>query len=730
MARPGSYDYDIALLSDFRYPGGTSVSVAEEIKAQAAGGYTTALVPAQSPHLTRKRRFHPQIISCVQAGMGEMVAPDQELRVRALVVRHPAIFTRGPELAPRVEADVIVMVVNQTPAGNSTPGAAAYYDVGLAEIRDRVNDLCGGEAIWAPIGPVVREALLQTGVPLEMAESDWHNVLDVEEWQADRTAYVSDRPVIGRHARPHWKKWPESPADILAAYPDDDGVEVKVLGGGEVAEKILGRVPPNWVLYPFNSIAPKEFLREIDFGVYFYHPDFSEAFGRTIAESLASGSPTLVPHELSALFEDACIYAEPHEVSEIVHRLYSNRTAYREQTERGQAFIRENFGHRVHRQRVKALIGEPSGRSKGLTRSSAPRKSIVCFTANGEGMGHLTRQMAIAKRLPENVQPIFVTLSLAMRVVRQAGYLCEYIPQAKGAHWTRFLQRRLVEIIDQYSPELLVFDGTWPFGGLMQARAETGLPYVWIRRPMWQPGKGEDNVLPAEDFRLIIEPGEFADAYDRGLTVQRREEAVCVPPILLLDQSELLPPSEARAELGLSASKQVVLVQLGSGNTYEVGSAARTTAERLLRLRDTEVVFVDWMISRERTDLPPGVKRLSTYPLGRYLRAFDFAISAAGYNSYHELIGFGIPTIFVPSEKQLDDQHGRARYAEDVGVALSLDPFTESGLEECLEVMLDPDRRRSMTDRCRELFPGNGAAEAAGAISGLLAHVPEHAGIR
>jgi hypothetical protein len=730
LTRPGSYDYDIAVLSDFRYPGGTSVSLAEEIKAQAAGGYTTALVPTRSPHLTRKRRFHSQIISCVQAGMGEMVAPDQELRVRALVVRHPAIFTMDPAPAPRVDADVIVMVVNQTPAGNSLPGAGAYYEVGLAEIRDRVNELFGGEAIWAPIGPVVREALLQTGVPLKMAESDWHNVLDVEEWRADRTAYVSDRPVIGRHARPHWKKWPESPADILAAYPDDEGVEVKVLGGGEVAEKILGQVPRNWVLYPFNSIAPQEFLRAIDFGVYFYHPEFSEAFGRTIAESLASGSPTIVRHDLSALFGDACIYAEPHEVSEIVHRLYADRTAYREQAERGHTFIRENFGHRVHRQRVKALIGKPSRRSRGLARRSAPRKTIISFTANGEGMGHLTRQMAIAQRLPKNVQPIFVTLSLAMRVVREAGYLCEYIPQAKGARWTQFLARRLVEIIDQYSPELLVFDGTWPFGGLMQAREATSLPYVWIRRPMWQRGKGEDNMLPADDFHLIIEPGEFAEAYDQGLTVQRRDEAVRVPPILLLDQSELLPPSEARAELGLSASKQAVLVQLGSGNTYEVGSAGRTIAERFLRLRNTEVVFVDWMISRERMELPPGVKRVSTYPLGRYLKAFDFAVSAAGYNSYHELIGFGVPTIFVPSEKQLDDQHGRVRYAKDVGVALSLDPFTESGLEECLEVMLDDDRRRSMTDRCRELFPGNGAADAAGAIGDLVAHVPADEGLR
>jgi hypothetical protein len=337
--------------------------------------------------------------------------------------------------------------------------------------------------------------------------------------------------------------------------------------------------------------------------------------------------------------------------------------------------------------------------------------------------------MAIARRLPENVEPIFVTLSLAMKVVKEAGYLCEYIPQAKGSHWTEFLEQRLVEIIHRYRPEGLLFDGTWPFNGLMQAQAATGLPFAWVRRPMWKEGMGEENLSHADRFELVIEPGEFAEAYDRGRTTQHREAVVGVDPILLLDDSELLEAAEAKAELGLSPSKRAVLVQLGSGNTWDVAERGTVTADRLLKVPDLDVVFVDWMISRQQIELPSGVKRLNTYPVSRYLRAFDFAVSAAGYNSFHELIGFGVPTIFVPTEKHLDDQHGRTRYAEDVGASLNLQAFSEHGLERCLELMLEDGRRQAMADRCRELFPGNGAQDAADAVADLFIRAPERAAV-
>jgi len=55
----------------------------------------------------------------------------------------------------------------------------------------------------------------------------------------------------------------------------------------------------------------------------------------------------------------------------------------------------------------------------------------------------------------------------------------------------------------------------------------------------------------------------------------------------------------------------------------------------------------------------------------RYLQAFDGAISAAGYNSVHELIPARVPSLFVPkSSSRTDDQEARARFLAERGLAL------------------------------------------------------------
>jgi spore coat polysaccharide biosynthesis predicted glycosyltransferase SpsG len=713
------YDYDIGVLSDFRFPGGTSASLAEEIRAQSSAGYTTALIPARAVNLKRRRGFNSRIVSAVQAGQGELVAPDAEINVKLLVIRQPSIFVEDPDPIPRVKADKVLMIVNQIHSNGAGPDA---YAEGLAETRDRLRAMFGDQITWAPIGPIPRTALTKTHVSLELAEADWHNVLNADEWWLPRDNFVAERPVIGRHGRPTWKKWPESAEEILAAYPDDDRFGVKILGGGEVAAKIIGRVPDNWVLYPFNSIHPRRFLGEIDFQVYYHHPGEPEAFGRTIAEALASGTPTIVSPDFRPLFEEACIYAEPAEVKEIVTQLYSDPGAYQERAEYGHTFIKERFGHEVHKERVRKLIGEPTSRPR-VARSNQARRTVLFFTSNGAGMGHLTRMMAIARRLPSSVRPIFATLSTGMQVVREAGYFCEYIPRSPGykpSEWNGFLEQRLTEIIRRYDIDTLVFDGTVPFQGLLGAKEATGVPGAWCRRAMWQEGKSEKIPRRAKHFELVIEPGEFAEDYDRGITVAHREEATRVRPILLLDESEVLDRGAAREELGLSQSGLAVLVGLGAGNDEDTASPTQLAVEKLLRDPNIEVVVAEWVIQRAAFDLPDRVKPIKTYPISRLLRAFDFAFSAAGYNSYHEHIAFGVPTIFIPTQTQLDDQPARARYAESAGVGLSLDPFSEAGLERRLELMLQKDSREEMSDRCRELFPGNGAEDAMKAVEQLV----------
>ena len=107
-----------------------------------------------------------------------------------------------------------------------------------------------------------------------------------------------------------------------------------------------------------------------------------------------------------------------------------------------------------------------------------------------------------------------------------------------------------------------------------------------------------------------------------------------------------------------------------------------------------------------------GVHVVREFPLSRRFRAFDLAVSAAGYNSFHELLRFGIPTLFIPNQDTaLDDQQGRARFASDKGLAHTLGRVNV----EVTTVLADDllNRGQAMVAKVPAVDQGNGAASAA-----------------
>jgi UDP:flavonoid glycosyltransferase YjiC (YdhE family) len=100
------------------------------------------------------------------------------------------------------------------------------------------------------------------------------------------------------------------------------------------------------------------------------------------------------------------------------------------------------------------------------------------------------------------------------------------------------------------------------------------------------------------------------------------------------------------------------------------------------------------------------------FPLSRRFRAFDVAVSASGYNSYHELLRFGIPTLFIPNQATaLDDQQGRARFASDRGLAHMLGRVSVERTAALLDDLLN--RGQDMVAGVAAVDCGNGAAAAA-----------------
>lgn len=339
-------------------------------------------------------------------------------------------------------------------------------------------------------------------------------------------------------------------------------------------------------------------------------------------------------------------------------------------------------------------------------------------TSNGTGLGHLTRSMAIARRLDSSLEPLFFTLSAAAPVVRELGFPVEYAASygTPGAgndwRWSRRLRGRLRAVIAEAQPSVLVFDGTHPYEALLGAmRGFDDLRAVWSRRPLWREGSSRAPLGRTGSFDAVLEPGELAAAEDRGPTVPRRGEVHPVAPIVLLDRSELLDREEAARELGLDPAATNVLVGLGQG------AEVRVATERCLRhLAGRDGVRVAALSSALAAlgGVPEGVVELrATYPISRYYAVFDAAVSAAGYNAYHELIALGVPSLFVPMPRETDDQPARARFAAEAGLGWGVAGPDDPALEEALDHLLDPQARSIVVNGLEAHRLPNGAVEAA-----------------
>jgi UDP:flavonoid glycosyltransferase YjiC (YdhE family) len=311
-------------------------------------------------------------------------------------------------------------------------------------------------------------------------------------------------------------------------------------------------------------------------------------------------------------------------------------------------------------------------------------------------------------------------------VIENAGYRTEYVsePAYDGtapADHARAAAPSLARAFRHHGVEAVVFDGNVPRDALILAAAERDLPFVWVRRGMWRDDPSLARFLElGRHCDAVIEPEEAAAGADAGVTAGARDGAVRVPPVVLLDRGEPLRRAEARAALGLPADGPCVLVQLGSGNNRDTEALldpVLAAAERL----GIHALVAEWLIS-ERPVRRPHARYLSAFPNARYLHAFDFTVTAAGYNSFHELLHNGLPCVFLPNDDQrVDDQRARARFAEAQGAGVCVPPGGEPEVGRYMELMLDRSHRRLMARRARELCPTNGARAAAAAIEAVLA---------
>ena len=338
---------------------------------------------------------------------------------------------------------------------------------------------------------------------------------------------------------------------------------------------------------------------------------------------------------------------------------------------------------------------------------------ILMNAINGIGLGHVTRQLALARalrgRLPD-AEFLFLTTSETPGIIWHDGFTSVKIPSSASqersnvtvSDWLHLNHSLVTATISNFRPDVLIAD-SFPFGEnqeLLPAMAT--IPHKIFIFDYYPGHTVSGNHRGAiSNYGLVLVPyekGEFDLPFEIDAIVE------WIGPLIYRARYEALPRAEARRRLGIPEDRLCFYVALGGGGGPELG-------ETVAWLSDIASVFPKLLLFQT---IPPlatqesgiltanNARAVSHFPLPftPYLSTFDGAIVGAGANTVMEIINYGIPAVWIPmGSKTAADQDWRAKKFSDDGLGWAVDRLDSDALSGTIRNMLAADTRHTMRDK-------------------------------
>lgn len=350
------------------------------------------------------------------------------------------------------------------------------------------------------------------------------------------------------------------------------------------------------------------------------------------------------------------------------------------------------------------------------------RRSVVFFPTNGVGFGHFTRLFAIARRmrrLDPDIELVFFTTMSTVHLLYQNKIVAYHIPgrkkyrNMKSAQWNALTEELLSTVIQIHNPVMFIFDGAYPYRGVLNTIKEhETIHNIWLRRGTFRKGGSTIPKDSIEHFDLILRPGDSTPATKNEVSFSTPIKTY--EPIIFLDADELGEKATLRQRIGVPLDATLVYIQLGAGNINDIHRPMEDAIKALLKHHNTYILVGESLIGDRMEFSNPHLRIIRDYPNSYYFPGIDFCIIAGGYNSYHEVVHFNLPSICIPNlNTGMDDQRARAIPAEEAGGMVIVSQGDYAGLEAAIKRMMNPLKRRRMSNALLELGNENGAEKVA-----------------
>ena len=356
---------------------------------------------------------------------------------------------------------------------------------------------------------------------------------------------------------------------------------------------------------------------------------------------------------------------------------------------------------------------------------------VICYAINGSGIGHLKRLTAIARHLPRYAEQYSIPLEIYFLTSSEASHILfsENFPSFKfpsrevltkaGTKTESFIELIkcwTAETLKLLKPDLLIVD-TFPAGYYDELIENLHLcrQTAVIHRPLKfdnldknafykSLGQYDSIIVPENEILAEIE-----------LPVEIKDKIKCFGPVMCREKGELLDRKMVRRMLNLDDEDFVIYLSAGGGGDDEAERYIHHLYNSLCSIPNAIFVVGAGALYRGQRIYAPNVIWLTNENAFEMMPGFDAAISAAGYNSFHELLYAGVPTLFIPQSKWADDQFQRANKAKETVAAAAFEKLPEAAeLQNFIEKWRKGETSRFLSQNAQKLVPKNYASNIAG----------------
>lgn len=356
------------------------------------------------------------------------------------------------------------------------------------------------------------------------------------------------------------------------------------------------------------------------------------------------------------------------------------------------------------------------------------RVKALFYGINGTGLGHIARLLNIAREARELLHTLGIEADFQFLTTSEAPQVAWDFPVYKlpsktvvaetdtsNQEFAGHAQFFITNLVASFRPDILVMD-TMPQG----SHGEFLALRAFCKRKVLIARHVHDAIARSAAYQAhlalydrIIVPDDTLEEHRYAALADVRDRSVFTGAIHGFRADAALRRADVRAQFCVRDDQRLVYVSAGGGGDAAAARDLRAIVD-VVRKDPARVVLVAYgPLYRGVKCYASNVIPLSEPETRHYFRGVDYAVSAAGYNTYEELLAAGVPTAFFSQVKGMDQQDERIRIGVARGWHRALCGLDADTIQEAVTALENSMTRRQIYDALAARPRADGAFRAA-----------------